>query len=107
MEVTVKSNPKATFKDILSQPLDTCMWSRDKMCRFMLPNGCAIKARDGVGRADCLVSLVRPQHENYAGRRKYIHSHVKSIHPHDCEVIAQRVKSSRVRAVYALMGITA
>jgi hypothetical protein len=70
------ANGLVTIKNILSEPLMCCTWSKDGFCRFKTISGCLIGHRSGhAANAQCRVAVVRPQHENYSNKRKFLHNH--------------------------------
>ena len=95
---------EVTIKNILSEPLMACTWSKDGWCRFKSISGCLIGHRSGhAANANCLVSVVRPQHENYSNKRKFLHNH-KPFKPFVPKPVTYEI-SPRSAQVLDLMGI--
>jgi len=96
-------NGPVTIRNILSEPIMSCSNSKDATCRFMTASGCLIDHKSKGGYADCIVSITRPQHENYSSRRKFLHNH-KPFKPFVPRPVTYEI-SPRSLKTLELMGI--
>jgi hypothetical protein len=97
------ANGPVTIKNILSEPIMSCGNSRDTTCRFMTASGCLIDLKSKGGYAYCLVSITRPQHENYSNKRKFLHNH-RAFKPFIPKPVTYEI-SPRSLKTLELMGI--